>query len=282
MKIQASSGALLARAAALLLCGLVLSCSTTQRLPGPLNPLPPGSVSPRLPDANSTRAIVRRQSDAVRIQRPGTPDAYDLSHANPTDEVAAGSVVLTQGPGRAELLWLGSVASVTMFGPSSLRIGDLTRGEPRVALLAVDRVRVTLAPGDRFELPGGAILRGDPEFETGPFLVSNSGVGVVQVANQSPRAATLEVGPLVHELFGGAVVDVPAGGRLGAPNPPPPTQLDRIQAGSLELAVSGEVRWTEEGGRVHLEALTPAEIHGMGLVIRLAPGESAAVGPLRE
>lgn len=272
--------------AALLAClgALALACSSTQRLAGPLEPLPAGVVGTVVPPPGATEVTVLRQADGVRIQRPGMPAGFALTPARARARAVAGSVVRTAGPGRAELLWDGSPASVVLFGPGAMRIGNLNAGEPIVRLLLVDRARVQLGAGHSIALPGGGLLIGEVEEASGPFLLETAGVGSIQLINQSKRSARLRFDELDLELRAGARVELPATDAAGRTDPraAQAAPLDRIQAGSLELGVRGPVRWTDENGGVRLEAAGDAEIHGLGLVLRLAAGESVLLAPLRE
>ncbi|MFT5687312.1 MAG: hypothetical protein ACI8PQ_000141, partial [Planctomycetota bacterium] len=228
------------------------------------------------------QALLQRHSDGVRILLPGMPASFALESTKPSTTIRAGTTVLTAGAGRAEVSWDDSTASITLTGPGALRLGESDKGAPLATILYVDRARIMLGAGDSLKLVGGTLLIGDDEFPSGPFHIQSRALDSLELTNQAQRPVRLRVGPLEVELGGGSTVQIPNSKAASFSFEPDPMALplDRLQAGSLELEVRGDLKWDEVGGRVQLEANGPCEIHAMGMVLHLDAGERAEIGSL--
>jgi len=152
---------------------------------------------------------VVRHSDDVRVQRPGASAASPLTYYRKKTRLGPGGRVFTGYGGRAELLWPGDASTVVVMGPGGVVLGDVQRDEPFVRFLDVSRARLFLTPEDRVELPGGAILRGDPVYPSGPVSVELAAPEILRVRNQSSRAGRIDYKTASLTLGAGDEIDLP-------------------------------------------------------------------------
>lgn len=252
-----------------------------QRLPGPLV-LPEDAEA----SAGAERApggslvTLHRDSDPVWVRRPGARDDYALAFHSKRERVAIGSLVRTGAGGRAELLWSPDASSVLLFDECRVTLGDPLRDEATMVFHSLTRALVTTTPEDRFELPGGALLRGDPTAPTGPILLDAIGPEILRVVNQAKQPLQLRYRDRTLELVPGDSIDLPrvAADQGGtAPRAPEPEGLRLDVAG---MAVVSTGRLEARGGA--LEAVEPARVSAGGVEVRLAPGESVAFSDLSQ
>jgi hypothetical protein len=264
---------------AVLASGLLAApACNTQRFPGPMTPsvrpLPPGDLPPG--PYGPQEIIVYRLSDPVLVRRAGANTAYPLPVYAKRDRLSSGASVECAAGGRCELLWPGDASSVLMFDEGWVDLGEPSRDEPMVTFRRMTRARLTLTPEDRVVLMGGAELRGDPEEQSGPFLVERTRADVVKITNQSKRACLVLFRDAEILLSPGELLQLPLLAVGGRPAPRDPAEaVIEIAGRRLRTVGAVEIRGAElvagPGG---------ARIEDGGLVIRLAEGESAALDVL--
>ena len=177
--------------------------------------------------------------------------------------------MLCAAGGRCELLWPEDASSVLLFDEGVCDLGEPSRDEPMVTFRKVTRSRLLLTPEDRVALMGGAVLWGDPEDKSGPFLVERARDDILRVTNQSKRACTVAFRDEELVLSPGESMELPLLEAGGAPIVRDPTEA-RLAAGGREVRVTGEVLPTANG----LEALSDATVQDLGVTIDLRAGES--------
>ncbi|MCI0546129.1 MAG: hypothetical protein L0027_02465 [Candidatus Rokubacteria bacterium] len=257
---------------------LLAGCNT-QRYPGPMpplvDPLPRGEIPP--PPYGPQEILVFRLSDPVLVRRAGEASAYPLAVYEKRDRLKSGSSVLCAAGGRCELLWPNDASSVLVFDDGMLDLGEPSRDEPLVSFRTLTRARLDLTPEDRVALMGGAVLRGDPEDRSGPFLVERTRGDLLKVTNQSKRECTLAFREEELVLSPGEVLSLPLLHAGGAPAPRDPDEQSRTVSGR-EVFVVGEV--AEDGAG--LRAVGSAVVRDRGVVVRLGNGESVVLSGLLE
>ncbi|MEW6072316.1 MAG: hypothetical protein AB1726_06910 [Planctomycetota bacterium] len=275
---DSSSGRARASAALLLAAGLG-ACASPQRVPGPM-PLPAEveGAAEEAPAGEGAELTVVRHSDEVAVQYPGAPAGSRLTYWRKRARLSPGGRVITSAAGRAELLWPGDSSSVVMMGAGVAAIGDPRRDEPFVRFLEVSRALLQLTPEDRVELPGGAILRGDPAVASGPFSLELVAPEILRVRNQSTLGARIAYRAALLDLGPGDEVDLPLLASGTAPRDPDPAAR-RVETGIVDFVFTGRVEWTVVDGRIRVRAEEASELEVLGLRVRLAPGEEILLGP---
>lgn len=273
---RSSSPALPAVALGLLLGGCL---GYPQRLPGPLV-LPEGAETSAgaVREPGGSLVTVHRDSDPVWVRRPGARDDYAMAFHTKRERVATGSLVRTGAGGRAELLWSPDASSVLLFDECRVTLGDPLRDEPTVVFHSLTRALVTTTPEDRFELPGGAVLRGDPTAPSGPILVDTIGPQFLRVVNQAKQPLQLRYRDRTLELVPGDSIDLPrvATDEGGTAPVTPEPEGQRFESAGTSVVSTG--RLEARGGL--LEAVEPARATAGGVAVRLSPGETVAFSGL--
>lgn len=261
--------------AALALAG----CSSLQRLPAPM-PLPKDAAPPRPAPAESTvDAVVVRHSDPVRVRRAGTSGASSLAFYRKRERLGAGDAVQCGAGGRAEVFWPGDASSVLATDETVLTLGEPSREEPLLTFDRITKVSLMLTPEDRVALEGGAELRGDPVFPSGPIVLDRLRYDLLRLTNQSLRPCTLHFLDGVVEVVAGDTVDVPILASGAEPFRPDP-ERSRIGAGGLDLELTGDADVAEESGAVRFAARQESRVTGLGLRVSLNPGGTVVFAPL--
>lgn len=194
------------------------------------------------------------------------------------ERVRAGAWITNGGGGRVELLWPGTSSSVVMFDDGSLEVGDTVRDEPLVRLHLITHARLVLTPRDSIELAGGAILRGDPLEVSGPFVVHRLDSATLRVVNQSKRTARVEYRDEILEFASGEVLELvalppdPSGASRTRPSRPHPDTVS-LTTPVGDVQALGGLQRADQAGEVRFTATENAEIEGLGLRVRLVPGE---------
>jgi len=274
--------------AALLATGL--GACNTQRVPAPMDRpegfLPVGLGTDYVPGPQEV--VVLRHGDPVSVRRPGSIAGFPLTFHQKRLRVGSGGFVLSGRGGRAEVLWPGTPAAVQMYDDSVAMIGEPTRAEPILSLIACTYARAELAPGDRIALVGGAELLGADELEyeadvtAGPFDIQTVAVDRIAVGNNGSTIAivtfldeTLSLGPgevlELPILPGGASPEGVPFGRAGLAVPegflgPPPLGL-------------GDLERLPRAGALALRALEPAQVEALGVSVDLKAGEEVIFTP---
>ena len=267
-------------AAAALLTGAFLAggcLQGIQRVPGPLPPLGGGAPAedggPGAPGAlaelATVEALVQRHSDPVWVRRPGALDGYALPFYRKRERVEAGTVVRTGHGGQVEVLWPGDASNVVLFDHGALRIANPETEDLLCEFLSVSHSLLNLTPEDRVLLPGGSILRGDPQKPSGPFLLEHFDEQYLRVTNQTKEPALLSYREAEIELRAGESIDLP---RLRDTTPRPPHPAAEELAGG-KVRIIGRVEPTLGEGAIRLKALRPSEVFSQGQRVRLAPDE---------
>jgi hypothetical protein len=259
--------------AALLLGGAVLAgCWSTQRFPRPMGPpRRPSPAAAEAPAPGPEEVVVWRHGDPVRVQPAGSAASWPLSFHDKDVRLVAGSRVLTDAGGRAEVQWPHG-SSIVLFHRGSGIVGSPTRGEPMFAFEDVTRAALDLEPGDRVRLLGGAILAA----ETGPFLLERREGGVLRLANQSKGVGRLEFREARIELDPGAVIDLPLLSAGGAPVQDDPG-LATLAGEGFAVDVYGALERLPWEGGFRLRATGENEVRGLGVRVRLDPGETVVL-----
>jgi len=260
------------------LAALALGCRSAQRVPGPM---PLDQDPPPAPDFVGGQEVqVVRHSDGVRVRQAGAVAGVPLTFYRKKARVTAGGTVITTGTGRAELIWPGDASSIVLHGTAVVHLGDPQRDQPLLSFREVAHARLLLTPEDRIELPGGAILRGDPVYTSGPFILDLVEDEVLRFTNQSKREARIDYRLAVLELGPGDEVDLPLLPFGTGPLDPSPSAV-RYETGIVDLLVTGRVEYAVEDTRVRVTAVEESEIEALGLRIRLAPGEEIVLSAPR-
>ncbi len=278
MAARSRSGALaLAAVLAAVLAAIgaltLVSC-TTQRWPAPMtqatDPLPAGSDSGQ--PGGIEDVLVVRHSDPVQVRRAGASGAFPMRFFAKRERVTSGAWIYCGAGGKAELIWPREGIAVILFDDGSARIGERERGEPAVSLLAVTRANLDVLPGTVIELPGGALFEGDPERRSGPFVLARIRPNVLRLKNQSKGIATVRFREETLRLSPGQVVDLPLVGAGTGPIPPASAPL-RLERGSLDVALEGEVDVEDELPGLLIAADGPGRAFGRGVHVTLLRGE---------
>lgn len=257
---------------AALLCGCY---GLSQRVPGPLGTSARGAAAgDTTAPAEEFPVIVQRDSDPVWIRRPGETAEYSLPFHRKRERIAAGAGVRTGAGGRAEVLWSDDATAVIMFDKGALSVGDPEVDEPVVRFENLTRVLISLTPEDRVELPGGALLRGDPTQPTGLLLLEEAGTELVRVTNQSKLMVRISYRELDLDLSAGESIDlpVPSFGSVPLAAGPEPVVLG---PDALPAELVGRAESSESEGGLLLRSVEESEVSALGIELRLAAGDQA-------
>lgn len=266
-----------ARACALLVPLALAGCyAQTQRFPAPMlggeRPLPPG-VAETYAEGPEEVTVVRH-ADPIHLRRPGEGSSFPLHFYRKQARVSAGSWVLSDAGGMAELLFARDTR-IVVRGAAALVIGSPSRGEPVVHVLEAERAEFTLSEGEYVQLLGGSVLTASG----GPFVLEHDGGEIVQLRNRSTGTGTVVYREARIELGPGEVVHLPLIASTGRPRQLDPDFQALAVAGG-ELLVRGDVEVVDgaEGRRLRISG--EHELRGHGLVLRLDPGDEVAFDDL--
>lgn len=231
--------------------------------PLPIGEVPPGPYGPQ-------EIIVYRLSDPVLVRRAGETAGYPLPVYSKRERLRSGASVQCAAGGRCELLWPQDASSVVLFDEGWVDLGEPSRDEPLVTFRRLTRARLMLTPEDKVVLMGGAVLRGDPEEKSGPFLIERTRTDLLEITNQSKRACTLAFRDEELLLSPGEKMRLPLLGIGGDPDPRDPAEAI-VEVGGREVRVVGAA---EIDGVTLTAGAGGARIEDGGLIVRLAEGES--------
>lgn len=276
-----------ARASVLVAAALVASgCAglqrwpfgTTQRVPGPMeatvDPLPPGDVS--LIPPGPEEVLVVRHADPVQVRPAGLASAFPLAFYNKSVRVRSGSAVYSAPGGRIEVLWPNG-SSVVISGRGAGVIGSRSRGEPAFVFRELERAVVQLESEDEIELLGGARLSA----RSGPYILEHQRADILRVKNQSKLPGRVAFRDAFFDLDPGQVVDLPLLSSGGQPYASDPGLVDLAGPG-FPLQYAGALDVDARADGVTLRALSSDhEVRALGQRVRVQPGETVEVGPLR-
>jgi hypothetical protein len=265
-------------AAGLLLALSLHSCGIPQRVPEAM-PFPEERIGGE-EEWGATAAVVMRHSDGVRVQPPGAVAGYPLTHYQTKARLGAGGWIYTTGCGRAEFFWPGRASSLIVSGTSAVRLGDPDRDEALLALREVTHARLVLIPEDRIELPGGAILYGDPERASGPLLLERVASELLRLRNESRSLCRIAYLSASLEVAPGEEIDLPLPSAGSVPADPD-SSARLVSTGIVDFRVTGRVEWREVEGQIRITALEESEIEAVGVSVRLAAGEELVLSPPR-
>ncbi len=272
------------RALALLvvLSGVLSTACSAKKWPEPMGgpfavPTPGAADSP----TSAQEVTVLRHSDPVMIRRPGANSAFPLAFYDKYQRLSAGSVVLTGPGGRAEVLWGAEGTNAVLYGTCACEVGDRTRGEAALTFLAVSRSRLILAPGDRAQLLGGAVLRGSADETTGPIHLEWIARDLLRLHNQSKINLSVAYRDSDLEIAGGQVVDLPVLSVGTNPFPRDP-ELVFLSNGGVRVAAGGAVQrvGTDATPGLRMRARGAGTLQGQGVVLDMNPGDEAVFAPL--
>lgn len=269
-----------------LIGGLLVSGCRTQRWPEPM-PLPPGGEAALLaaqadqPDsAEEVRCV--RHADPVNVRPVGLLSGYPLKFYDHSARLTAGAWVVVGAGGRAEVNWPEENLSVEIFDSGALQIGERDRDEPAARIVNLSTARIRLTPGNRVELEGGATLAGDPDLDSGPFVIERRYDSALRVFNRSKRTGYIGYREETLSLGPGEAVDLPLLA-LGAKPFDQNLRTRRARGpGNVRVEFDGGVRAVgNDGDGVRLEADTfRGSARALGLRVDLNAGDSAAFVPL--
>ncbi|QDU67412.1 hypothetical protein [Engelhardtia mirabilis] len=267
--------------AALVLAALaVLAGCNTQRWPGPMTPtvvpLPPGEGADIQPGLEEV--FVVRHADPVQLRRTGATAGFPLRFYNKKERIGAGAWVLSGAGGKAELFWPRDGISIILFEEGAAVVGERDRDEPVATLARITRARLMLTPGARVALEGGAVVHGDDDESSGPFLLQRLATGdVLRLKNQAKHTAYVEYRDGLLPVGPGQAVDLPILDAGAAPFNSPASGL-RVEEGGVGLVIEGPAELVQPAGRpggATVEASGPARIAAQGVRVRLGPGVRA-------
>lgn len=265
--------------------GLLSGCRT-QRWPEPM-PLPPGGAAAlESAQAEQTRSseevICVRHADPVNVRHASELSGFPLSFYDHRERLQAGAWVVTGAGGRAEIIWPEENLSIELFDSGALQIGERDRDEPAARILDLSTARIRLTPGQRVQLEGGAILAGDPDLDSGPFVIEQRYESALRVYNRSKRTGYISFREETLSLGPGESVDLPLLA-VGA-EPFDVGMRSREVAGvqALELKLDGGLRSVSNGAdgiRVEADTFRGTAL-GLGLRVALEAGDQAQFIPL--
>ncbi len=250
---------------------LALSACRTQRWPGPMTasvtPLPPGDTTRSEGGLDEVLAI--RHSDPVLVRQPGSTSGYPLSLYDKRDRLRSGGWLMTGAGGRAELFWPLEGGNIKLVGNSAVIVGERSADEPAAWMREVSYARVLINQGDRIGLPSGALLYGDADGLSGPFVIESRRGNVLRLVNQSPgtayvdyRDTTLAVGP-------GQSLDLPRLEAGTAPIERLPNQRTVEFAGLTAQLEGGARVLSSDEDRALVQADENGLLQALGLEIQL-------------
>lgn len=243
---------------------------STQRWPGPMeakaNPLPAGDAVRAA--TGPEEVLVVRHADPVQVRPAGLSSSFPLSFYDKDIRVNAGATVYSAPGGRVEILWPDG-SSIVMFGRGTGFIGSPSRGETAFSFREVERAMVQLNREEEIELYGGAHLVAS----SGPFILDHTRADILRVKNQAKSAGRISFRESVFTLDPGQAVDLPLLS-AGASPAPRDSGLSVARASGFTVQFGGAVDLVPLPDAVELHARGEHEIHGLGVSIRLTPGES--------
>lgn len=246
-----------------------------QRVPGPIGHGAAGDeTSPARMAGDEFPVVVQRDSDPVWIRRPGESADYALPFYRKRERIAPGSRVRTGAGGRAEVLWSGDASAVILFDKGALSVGDPEVDEPMVRFHSLTHALVSMTPEDRFTLPGGALLRGDPAQPTALLLLEEAGAELVRLTNQSKLMVRVSYRELELDLSPGESIDLPVPSFGSAPLVPGPEPVV-LGPEALAAELVGRAESSESAGGLLLRPAEDCEVEALGIRLRLAPGDQA-------
>ena len=207
---------------------------------------------------------------------------YPLKFYDHSARLQAGAWVVVGAGGRAEVYWPEENLSIELFDTGALQIGERDRDEPAAHLTNITTARIRLTPGNRVQLEGGATLAGDPDLDSGPFVVERRYDSALRVFNRSKRTGYIGYREETLSLGPGEAVDLPLLA-LGADPFDSNLRTRRARgAGNLEVEFDGGVRAVEgDAQSVRVEADTfRGSARALGLRVNLEAGDEAAFAPL--
>jgi hypothetical protein len=219
----------------------------------------------------AARVTLQRDSDPVWVRLPGERGESGVPFYAKRQRVPAGTMVRTGAGGRLEVLWGTDATSLVLFDDGRATVGNPEAGEPVVRIHAVTHALLGLTPEDVVELPGGALLRGDPGQPTGPFFLEQVGP-ILRLTNQSKRVASLAFRSERGELGPGESIDLP---RLALGTAPSAELPERLQASGLTVRFRGRLERAESVAGLSLRASEPTDVSALGVTVRLAPTQTA-------
>lgn len=255
---------------------LPLFCSCwfdTQRHPAPMiaaDPaLPSGSAD--LYPAGPEEVLVTRLADPVFARRPGEVSSFPVHYYSKQLRLNAGSWVFSGAGGRLEALYPEG-SSVTLYGRGAGALGSSSRGAPIFYLHEVDRATLHLMEGEQVSLLGGAVLTADG----GPIGLERVSGEVLRVTNRSLGPCRVAYREAVFQVDPAEVVDLPL---LETGTAPLAEEQDfrsfRVGGDGQAFEVRGDVEAAVEAGSTLLRATGNHEVLGLGLRLRLDPGDEA-------
>jgi len=252
---------------ALLLGTLGLAGCNPQIWPKPMDarrsPLPPGALWQEGPE----EVTLVRLADPVKVRPPGQNAGFPVLYYDKSRRVRAGSGVLVDAGGRAEILW-PSGTSVTLTGPGAGVVGSTSRGDPTFVFEGLGLARLNVVSPDQVQLLGGSILTGD----SGPYLVRRSGPETIQVRNQSKEPLMVAFRTTEFEIGPGQQIDLPLISGGAAPTAGDGFRV--IDADGYWIEARGDVQSQAGQGGLRLQASGPHEIRGLGVRMKLSEGDS--------
>ena len=263
----------------LALCALLTGCFiNTQRFPKPMKSpdvLPEGAAN--LFERGPEEAFVVRHSDPVQIRRPGEVSSFPMNFYNKTARVNAGSWVQSGAGGKVEVLYSGET-NLTMLGRGTAVLGSSARGEPVALFLEMDKARITLGPEEYVRLLGGAVLSG----AGGPYVIDHPKDEILTVTNRSKVELAVAFREERIILAPGEVVHLPLlEGSGGGPIEADPA-FDLVAGTDLSVLARGDVEvLTRSPQAVEMRVTGPHELRGLGLVLRLDPGDLVRMDTLQ-
>lgn len=248
----------------------------TQRWPGPMapasTPLAPGVDGLYAPGIEEV--LVLRHADPVQIQPAGQPAAFPLTFYDKHRRVNSGTWVYSAPGGRAEVLWPAG-SSLVLFGRCTGIVGSPARGEPHFLFQELEVASLHPRPGERYRLLGGAVL----EAPEGPFRLERRENGALRIHSQAKLPAEIVYREETFVLDPGQVIDLPV---LDVTGRPAPTLAGAtlLAGAGFEVAVQGEAEATGRAGAVGVLGRGESELRGLGVRVRLEPGEQALFSSL--
>lgn len=267
--------------AAALSLPLLASCwLDTQRHPGPMfvdrGELPRGSAD-QYP-VGPEEVLVTRLADPVFVRRPGEASSFPVYNYAKQLRLNAGSWIFSGAGGRVEALYPEG-STVTLFGRGAGAVGSSSRGEPIFYLHEVDRAVLHLRQGEQVSLLGGAVLTADG----GPIALELVLDDVLRIVNRSLGTCLIAYREEVFQVDPAEVVDLPLLQSGTGPLVEHPDFLSfRIGGDGQPFHIRGDVEAAAESGATRLRATGTHEVMGLGLRLRLDPGNEARLIELDE
>jgi len=237
-----------------------------------VDPLPPGAMT-RWVEGPEEVTVVRHASP-VKVRPASLRGGIPLPFYEKTQRVRAGSGVIVDAGGRAEVVWTTGT-SILINGPAVGVVGSPSRGEEVFRFEDLGRARLYLTSGDQVRLVGGAHLVGS----SGPYLLERVRDEIIRVRNQSKeplrvafRTADFEIGP-------GQQVELPLVSTGGEPIAGFESYRT-ITGPGFGVDVRGTVERLPGDGAVRLRAEGEHAVEGLGVRIELGAGEEAELSDL--